>query len=217
MIARALVALAVTLAGVAALPGVARAEGAPAEEAIRTPMRAYFLAEKSGGIGFAGAGLAAAAIGGVLASRPEDFVRGMSYPILGVALIELVAGAWLYFRTDRLLRNKEAELRANPAAFYERERRYALKVNRQFRMVEGVEIALLFGGVATAAASAAADNDTWTGVGVGLAIQAAAMLALDHAAHRRSQAYLRDLEGLHLAISTERGQSRVMLGFQRAW
>jgi hypothetical protein len=187
--------------------------GSAAAHDLEHELRDYYRGEKHGGLWFAGVGLATAGVGGVLVSRDNDFLRGMSYPIFAVSLIEILAGAILYFRTERLVRGRVAELRANPAALLDKEGRYLKRVNFQFRLLEGVEIALMLGGLATFCGGAAADSDTWQGVGVGLAIQAAAMLALDHAAHVRSQRYGRILDGISLSASSQ----QVTLGFSRSW
>jgi hypothetical protein len=162
---------------------------------LEQSLRDYYRGEKHEGIWFAGVGLVAAGLGGVLVSRDNDFARGMSYPLFAVSLIEVLAGAIIYFRTDRQVRGLVEELRVRPAALHDKEVRHIRRVNFQFRLLEGIEIALLLGGVVTFCGGAAGDSQTWQGVGIGLAVQAAAMLALDHSAHLRSQKYAVSLRG----------------------
>jgi hypothetical protein len=57
------------------------------------PLLFYFAGEKADGPGFFGAGVAATALGGTLLALMGDLGHGVSYPVLGIGLIALVAGA----------------------------------------------------------------------------------------------------------------------------
>jgi len=124
----------------------------------------------------------------------------MSYALLSVGAIELVIGVALVVRTDARVRDFDAKIMHDAAAFRADELARIHGVNVGFRIIEVTEAALLAAGIAAVVRGATRKSDMWTGVGLGLAMQSAAMLTLDVFASERSHRYADDLGRLEASV-----------------
>lgn len=171
---------------------------------MRLDMHTYFAGEKRECLAFGGAGLAAVGLGSGLMSTQSGLARGAAYPLLGVALIELVAGVVLFGRTDAQVTHLDAQLTHAPAAFRTAELTRMRRVNAQFRALAAIEGVLMLAGVGLVAVGGIVKEDTATGVGVGLAVQAATLFMLDTFAHDRAISYEEHLRRFQVAVSADR-------------
>jgi hypothetical protein len=171
-----------------------RSAHADAREAVR-PAVEYFRGEFVQGFAWTGVGLASIGGGVVLVTRDDDFARGAGYPMIGVGAIQLIAGVVSFISPPlRAARAASAVREGRGEAVIAGERKRIRRVNRGFRVLEMTELALLFGGGATAGIAYVYDRPTLTGVGLGIAVEATAMFVLDWFAHRRAVRYQHALE-----------------------
>jgi hypothetical protein len=154
------------------------------------PLLSYFAAEKSEALLFMAVGVAAVAVSAWLLAGRNAY-RGMAYPLLVIAAIQLVVGATVYFRTDRQVATLQAQLQQVPAAFRVEETARMTKVMANFRVYKWIEIALLATGLALAFARRR--QPLWHAVGLGLLLQSALMLVADLIAEARAVEYLKFL------------------------
>jgi len=152
----------------------------------------YFAAEKSESLLFLIVGVVALCLAGVL-FRHQGAPRGAAYPLAAVALIQIVVGGTVYFRTDGQVGALRQQLDADPGAFRAVEEARMRVVTRNFRMYKALEIVLIAVGIALASRRG---GDVAYGVGLGLFGQASLMLALDLVAERRAALYLDGVRGL---------------------
>jgi hypothetical protein len=153
----------------------------------------YFAAEKQEVLLFMLVGVAAVAVSIALLATGNR-CKGMAYPLIAVAAMQLVVGATVYFRTDGQVAALQAQFQQAPAAFKAAETQRMDVVMKNFRVYKWIEIALLATGIALAFAPRG--NALWSAVGIGLAIQSALMLLLDLFAEKRADEYLRFVAGV---------------------
>jgi len=154
----------------------------------------YFAGEKAEGWVFLGFGVAAAGAGTAFYFSGNRTLRGASYPVVGISLIQIAAGVVLWVRTDRQVERLKADLRKRPHNTQNQELDRMRKVNREFSWLKIAETTLFAGGVVLATVGSARNAPIATGVGAGLAGQSAAMLWFDMFAERRAQKYTDVLE-----------------------
>ena len=154
---------------------------------MQEQMVRYFSAEKSESWLFILAGLVAIAVS-VWLLRTGSSYRGMAYPLIAVALIQLVVGGAVAFRTDSQVAALTAQLASAPTAFQSAEVPRMEVVMRNFQLYKALEVALLLTGVALTVFFRR--KELVYGIGVGLVIQASLMLVLDLFAEKRGDEYL---------------------------
>ena len=147
--------------------------------ALRDDMRDYFAREQRGGIVLMAMGAPAAALGASLLFDTPDLWKGMAYPLLILGGAEFIGGLIFAARTPAQVRKLEAGFSTQPRATQAGERKRMQRVNRQFFLIQIVEVALMAGGIAMSAAGGAIKNDALTGVGLGLAIEGTGLLLFD--------------------------------------
>lgn len=160
-------------------------------------VKQYFDAEKYESILFiaVGAGAALLAIYFLVANK-QPFYKGMAWPTLLVAAIQIVVGTTVLARTDQDLNRVHNQI-ANAQSEIDTQEIPRMKiVMRKFVVYRYVEIALLLLGIA--AIIAASPYSAVRGGGYGLAMQAAVMLLLDFFAERRGAEYLAYLSKIAL-------------------
>lgn len=156
-------------------------------------IRIYFNGEQQESLLFIAVGLLAIALSARL-WLTRHRLRAMAYPLVVIALIQLVVGASVYLRTDAQVARLSAQAQAAPAVFKAEETRRMQLVLRNFHLYEGIEIALLTLGVLGLLLRGS--NPTARGVALGLILQPALMFGLDLAAQARADLYLRALGSL---------------------
>jgi len=181
----------------------------PPNEAILAEMHTYFGGEANESWGFGAAGLlslSGASLG--LFAAKDDVYRGAAYPLAAVGIIQLAAGIILGLRTHRQVEERDRMLDREGQAFWDLEIPRMRRVQKQFAVLEVVEIGLAVVGLGLAAYGGRAQERTVTGVGIGLAVEAGAMLALDHAAGQRADRYMRAILESGLSCSGRRIPTR---------
>ena len=150
-------------------------------------MSDYFLAEKQESLIFLAVGLLATGIGVWLWMNGHR-LKSMAYPLVAIALLQMVVGATVYLRTDTQLATLSTQLQANPAAFKAEETTRMQTVMKNFSVYKAVEMLLLVIGVGMVALWQR--HDLAAGIGIGLVLQAAFTLTLDIFAEARGADYL---------------------------
>ncbi|CAN7593562.1 hypothetical protein [Acidovorax delafieldii] len=150
-------------------------------------MSSYFAAEKQESLIFIAVGLLAICISTWLWMNGHR-LKSMAYPLVAIALMQMVVGASVYLRTDTQLSSLSVQLKANPAALKAEETTRMQKVMKNFSIYKAVEMLLLVIGVGLIATLHR--QDMAAGIGVGLVLQAAFTLTLDIFAEARGADYL---------------------------
>ena len=156
-------------------------------------MNSYFSAEKQESLLFIAVGLLAIGIGAWLWMNGHR-LKSMAYPLVVIALMQIVVGASVYLRTDAQLSTLGVQLQANPAALRAEETSRMQTVMKNFSTYKTIEMVLLVVGVGVIAFLQR--SDMAAGIGVGLVLQAAFTLALDIFAEARGADYLSALHAI---------------------
>ncbi len=156
-------------------------------------MNSYFSAEKQESLIFITVGLLAIGIS-VWLWMSGHRLKSMAYPLVAIAVMQIVVGASVYLRTDVQLSTLSAQLNANPAALKAEETNRMQTVMKNFSIYKAVEMVLLIIGVGMIAFLQR--HDLAAGIGVGLVLQAAFTLTLDIFAEARGADYLSAIRSL---------------------
>jgi hypothetical protein len=173
----------------------ARAE-TPAE--AKSIMRSYFDGEKSGGYVLLGLGITGIATGTFLLKDDCKVRQGMSYPLLAVGALHVVAGVYIGMVSDNRINDFNHEIDVDGQAWTERERDRMDGVSTQFTVLKLVEVGLIAGGAGLAYYGYQKGHQRVEGAGIGIAIEAAVTLAFDLWASRRANAYADRLDKLEV-------------------
>ena len=156
-------------------------------------MSSYFSAEKQESLIFLAVGLVAIGISIWLWMNGHR-LKSMAYPLVAIALMQMVVGGSIYLRTDTQLSTLSAQLQTNPAALKAEETTRMQTVMSNFSIYKAVEMVLLIVGVGMIAFLQR--HDVAAGIGVGLVLQAAFTLTLDIFAEARGADYLTALHAM---------------------
>lgn len=156
-------------------------------------MSSYFSAEKQESLIFIAVGLLAIGIGAWLWMNGHR-LKSMAYPLVIIAVLQIVVGGSVYLRTDAQLSTLSAQLQANPAGLKAEETTRMQTVMKHFSIYKVVEMVLLMAGVGLIAFLQ--HNDMAAGIGVGLVLQAALTLTLDVFAEARGSGYLSAIQSI---------------------
>lgn len=151
----------------------------------------YFIAEKQESLVFLIIGCLAIVLALVAWFYGRtSFFRGAAIPLLLVGLIQGIVGFTVYRRSDDdRVRNVYA-LDMNPGQLRTEELPRMEKVNKNFDIYFGIEVALAFIGVGLVIYfRRKPDLVFWYGFGVALALQAVIMLTADYFAEKRADKY----------------------------
>jgi uncharacterized membrane protein len=155
----------------------------------------YFNAEKYESVLFVMVGLFAIIFAAYfLVKVKQPFYKGMAYPLIAVAIIQIVVGTSIYFRSPKDI------LRVNNIVEHEKSKIYAEEIPRMevvmknFVIYHWIEIILLLLGIIMFFYFE--PNTLGKGFGLGLAIQASFLLLLDYFAESRGKTYLEFLQQL---------------------
>lgn len=151
----------------------------------------YFLAEKYESLIFVGVGVLAIIVSVWLWMSESSFAatfKAMSYPLVAVALIQIIVGGSVYMRSDKQIETFSAQVQSAPAAYKADEMRRMDVVNKNFTLYKWIEIALLLAAIATT--FIVSRNSAWYAVAIGLFIQSALMLTADLFAEHRAHHYV---------------------------
>lgn len=161
------------------------------------PIEKYFRAEKAESLLFMILGLLAIAFAFYFYfKQKESYYIGMSYPLLGIALIQLVVGYTVYKRSPLDETRVKSMMESHIDKIETEEIPRMDVVMKNFVVYRWVEIALAFLGLLLYFFFN--QNDMIKGIGVGLSVQSLLMLLLDFFAEKRGHTYLHFLKELIL-------------------
>jgi hypothetical protein len=148
----------------------------------------YFGAEKLQSVLFIIVGALAIALALALLRR-RSRLRGMVIPLIAAALIQWVAGATVYLRSDARIAHLQQQARAAPAVFQSEESARMKTVIANFERCRQIEIAVLALGMAIVVLLR--NREFWFAFGLGLVLQSGFMLTLDRFAEARAHQYVK--------------------------
>lgn len=147
----------------------------------------YFIAEKQESIFFITIGITAFIVSFYLFKTDSSY-KGMMYPLILIAIIQLIVGGTVFFRTDNQLVALQNQLHNDPTAFKSAEVSRMAPVIKNFKLYKGIEITLLFSGIILTFVFMG--KNFWYSIGIGLIIQSSLMLVLDLFAEKRAHEYV---------------------------
>ena len=147
----------------------------------------YFTGEKSAGLMLAAIALVFA-IAAILLVRIGPALRPFGLTVGAVAVAEIALGVGLYLRTGPQVRRLDEQLRVAPAAFQADESARMARVQRNFVVIEYVELVLII--VAAVAAVALKTRPAVAGVALGFLVHGSLLLTFDSFAEHRGADYL---------------------------
>ncbi len=148
----------------------------------------YFTAEKNESLIFIAIGIIATVIAfyGYFFIKTEYF-KGLFYPLLLVAAIQIFVGTTVYFRSPKDIERVTQQLKETPEKLKSEELPRMIVVNKNFVIYRYVEIALAILGILIMVFMGRVGF--WGGVGAGLTVQALLMLSADYFAEQRALVY----------------------------
>lgn len=153
----------------------------------------YFVAEKQESVIFLTVGLLAIGLSVWLWINGHR-LKSMAYPLVVIALMQIMVGGTIYLRTDSQLSNLSTQLQVNPLALKVEETTRMQTVMKNFSIYKTIEMLLLIVGIGMIAFFQR--HDVAAGIGNGLVLQAAFTLTLDIFAEARGADYLLAVQGI---------------------
>ena len=155
----------------------------------------YFNAEKYESVLFVLVGVIAVAVAiYFFVKLKQPFYNGMAYPLIGVALIQIIVGTSVYIRSPKDITRVNEIVKVDQSRIEKEEIPRMITVMKNFNTYKWVEIALLVIGLCMFLYFP--KMSLLTGVGLGLLIQSSFMLILDFFAESRGKEYLEFLKSL---------------------
>ncbi|WP_439554096.1 hypothetical protein [Flavobacterium macrobrachii] len=124
----------------------------------------------------------------------QPFYYGMAYPLITVALIQIIVGASVYFRSPKDIVRVDEIIQTDRSRIQNEEIPRMEVVMKNFVIYRWVEIVLFTIGIIFIFYFQ--PITFWKGFGIGLSIQAGVMLLLDFFAESRGKVYLDFLKTL---------------------
>ena len=157
-------------------------------------IRQYFNAEKAESVVFFGMGAVALTVGlYFLLVLKRPFTTGMAWPLMAVALIQLMVGTTVYLRSSTDIARVESFVLSDRTKISTDEIPRMETVMQSFQTYKYIELALMALGLLLVVRR---PSLFWSGVGAGLLVQASLMLLADYVAMSRGAAYLAYLRHL---------------------
>jgi multidrug transporter EmrE-like cation transporter len=154
----------------------------------------YFDAEKFESIFFISAGIIAIILAFYLIFvLKKPFQNGIAYSIAAIALIQIVVGTSVFFRSPKDIVRVNHLIQTDLKKILSEEIPRMEVVMKNFALYKYIEIGLIVAGIGLLVLSI---NEIINGVGLGLAIQSSIMLLLDYIAAGRGDVYLKFLQSL---------------------
>lgn len=197
MVRVALVALVILFASNAAAD--------PDRDRTRAAMDDYFDGEKRGGFTLVGFGAAGLLAGGLMLRSSNLTLKGASYPLLGIGVLHLAAGIFVYVASDRRAEQFAGDIQTDPTAFVASERPRMRGVSTQLTVLKVVEIVLIAGGLTMAGIGHRTDRPRLKGAGLALAAEMGLTLGFDIFAARRAHTYRDELAAVDVQASIDPG------------
>ncbi len=162
----------------------------------KTDIEKYFTAEKSESLLFIFIGIAA-----VIAAiiffffLKTNFYKGMAWPLILIALIQISVGYSVYKRSDSDRQRNVYAYDLNPSELKSKEIPRMEQVNKNFVLYRWIEIGLAIAGLILIYIYRSNTEKSFLfGLGLGLAIQALIMLGADYFAEARAKEYTKGLK-----------------------
>lgn len=152
----------------------------------------YFAAERQGGLLLVAMALAGFGFAFFLWIARSSFVA-MAWPLVTFGVLQIAIGLTVALRTPGQVATLEQGMANARAATVASETARMQKVNANFRIFKGIEIAVIVAGLLMALAFKV--PGTWSAVGLGLALEAVVLLVFDSFAHHRALLYAQWLQG----------------------
>lgn len=150
----------------------------------------YFNAEKNESFLFILVGILAIGVGAYfLFKNTNPFYKGIAYPIILIALIQITVGSTIVLRTSADIKNAE-QYHVDKGKINEIPR--MKKVMDSFSLYKKIEIALIIIGIAMFVFFK--NKELLRGIGLGLLLQSSIMLTLDLFAEARGKKYIEELK-----------------------
>ena len=147
----------------------------------------YFRAEKQESAVFVVMGLLAIAVAmAVWRRRPRH--RAIAYPLVAIALIQLLVGGTVWARTDGQVAALVQQRGIDPAGFRASEVARMAQVMASFQVYKAIEIAMVLAGALLVVF--ARKRPAFVAIGLGCLLQGSAMLVFDLFAEARGRAYV---------------------------
>jgi len=160
-------------------------------------IRTYFTAEKSESLIFMIIGVVTITFSAyALLKWGDGFYKGFAFPVILIGIIQLVVGGTVYFRTDKQVKELEAQFTKDKKVFVDAEIPRMETVMINFSLYKKVEVGFVVIGLILIFLTPT--KEFWLGVGVGMLLQGALMLTADVFAERRGTSYQRSLSILSL-------------------
>ncbi len=157
------------------------------------PIEKYFNAEKYESVLFVLVGIVAIAVATYFFLKvKQPFYSGMAYPLIAVALIQIVVGSTVYVRSPKDITRVNEIVQTDNTKIQTEEIPRMEVVMKNFDIYRWVEIVLIVAGMVMFFYFQ--PMTTFKGVGLGLSIQAGFMLLLDFFAESRGKVYLEYLQ-----------------------
>jgi MFS superfamily sulfate permease-like transporter len=155
----------------------------------------YFNAEKYESVIFVLVGIIAISVAIYFFIKlKQPFYNGMSYPLIGVALIQIIVGTSVYIRSPKDISRVNEIIQTDQSRIQTEEIPRMVTVMKNFNTYKWVEIALLVIGLSMFLYFP--KMSLLKGIGLGLLIQSSFMLLLDFFAESRGKEYLEFLKSL---------------------
>lgn len=123
-----------------------------------------------------------------------NLCKGMAYPLVGMALVHLIVGGTVFFRTNKQLASLLEGLQLFPREMVGAEKTRMETVMANFEKYKNVEMLLFFLGLAFVVAGAFVGfGEFMLGTGIGLSLQGAFTLVFDLFAAYRGGFYVHEL------------------------
>ncbi len=156
-------------------------------------IKTYFTAEKSESLVFMAIGLITISFSTYALFKWDDsFYKGFAIPVILIALIEIVVGGSVYFRTDKQINQLETLYQQDKTAFTKAETPRMDTVMKNFLLYKKVEVAFVVIGLLLI--FFVPTREFWLGIGVGMLLQGTLMLTADIFAERRGKEYIHSIE-----------------------
>ncbi len=155
----------------------------------------YFNAEKYESVLFVLVGIIAISVAIYFFIKvKQPFYNGIAYPLIGVALIQIIVGTSVYMRSPKDISRVNEIIQTDQSRIQTEEIPRMVTVMKNFNTYKWVEIALLVIGLFMFLYFP--KMSLIKGVGLGLFIQSGFMLLLDFFAESRGREYLEFLKSL---------------------
>ena len=152
----------------------------------------YFAAERQGGFVLVAMALAGFGFAFFLWIARSSFVA-MAWPLVILGVLQIAIGLTVALRTPGQVATLEQGMANARAATVASETARMQKVNANFRIFKGIEIAVIVTGLLMALAFKV--PGARSAVGLGLALEAVVLLVFDSFAHHRALLYAQWLQG----------------------